>query len=300
MTKWQYTCVDRKFEELGELPEPGKRSDWEEVYELCKDPLVTEREIFDQFPKLAVRYGRAIRQARADARRDEFMATHFDREVHIITGDAGTGKDFDVRAQYGAENVYELCRDENGAVWWDGYTGQDVLLISDFKWWLTRARLLNICGDRMVRTNIKCGTEWWTGTKVVITSNYKFQEWYNNWERCDSVVDPAFTSRITTHKHYRYAPGEQHKLDTSILTPEVVWKENHRQKKKRKQRKRAAERAKAKRKKLEAAKKRVSETVLPETPEAVSKEKNVGERKPTLTQTTLDGKSNERAAPPPS
>lgn len=262
MKKDQYTCVhpEETITEAGKLSAPGTRSDWEAIYEACKDLKRSIRSILDEFPKHAVRHEKRIRECRASVRRDFWCGQKFEREVIVRYGDAGTGKDYDVYEKYGAENIYEMTRDENGAVWWDGYEGQDVLLISDFKWWLTRARLLNICGSRMVRANIKGATEWFTGTKVIITSNFPIEQWYSNWDDT-GVVDPAFVSRLTAVEKYEMEE-EAEPVDYSILKPVLVKKPNWRA------------RAKAKlRKKNKKRKKRGGGIVLPPTSGPLEKNK---------------------------
>lgn len=234
LKKSEYTTIQRDGNEqiiLGAPKSPGARTDWESIYAACKDLTRPIRSILDEFPKHAVRYEQHIRRSRARVRYEQHIGKKFNRELIIRTGVAGTGKDYDVYAEYGAENVYELAKDENGAVWWDGYEGQDVLLISDWNNTLTRARLLNITGDRMVRVNIKGGTEWWTGTKVVITSNFPIETWYHDWDGT-KYVDDALVSRIDRLELYELKE-ESERVDRSVLAGLVVRKENWRLKTKR-------------------------------------------------------------------
>lgn len=192
--------------EAGAPKAQGKRNDWCTVYDQIHDLSLPMSDIFEQHKEKSIIYRKCMRQARADARYEHFNGMAIDRECHIWYGDEGTGKDTDVFRKYGSKNVYELCKDDNKAVWWDGYRGQDVLLISDFDGsQLSRSRLLNILGGRMVRVNIKGFTDWWSGTKVVITSNTHPDTWYEN----DFSLDPAFCSRITGMKWYVHSDTTQ-------------------------------------------------------------------------------------------
>lgn len=207
---------------------PGRRTDWIAIHDLIKEG-VPASEIFDLFPRKSVVFRNHILRACADSRRRRHTGLRLKRDVHIIWGDAGTGKDHDTIEKYGAENVYELTRDEHGAVWWDGYEGQDVLLISDFKWWLTRDRLLNICGSRMIRVNIKGACEWWTGSTVVITSNFDPHTWYpdehgTGWKGLGQMND-AFVSRLSSITRYDYTDNYQ---KPKVPVTKVVKKKNYR------------------------------------------------------------------------
>lgn len=229
--KHMYTLANPTDQPLicGYPKAPGRRKDWVRVNDAIKRGC-TATEIFEEFPMKSVVYRKHILFAVAQERHTRFQGEEIERTVIVRTGNAGTGKDHSVYEEYGAENVYELCRDENGSVWWDGYEGQDVLLISDFKWWLTRARLLNITGNRMVRVSYKGGTEWFTGTTVVITSNYRVENWYPDTEgigwKGKGKVDPAFASRVDEHEHWEYEDLAQDEV--SMPKAKVIKKPNYR------------------------------------------------------------------------
>lgn len=228
--KRDYTSLANSEELRAGVPKAqGRRSDWVMIHDEIKKGTPASV-IFDMFPEKSVVFRSHIYKACSDQRRRTFAGKDRNTTTHVVYGDAGTGKDYDVYAKYGAENVYELCRDENGAVWWDGYEGQDVVLISDFKWWLTRDRLLNICGDRMIRVNCKGYCEWLTASTIVITSNYDPRTWYPDKEtnvpwKGNGRMDNAFVSRLTSLTRYEYQ-GECERSEPPPV--KVVKKQNHR------------------------------------------------------------------------
>ena len=219
--KMDYTALYEDLHiEAGKMKHGGSRTDWASVYMQIRDGA-KYREVCDTHPMLAVRYGSHFKRAIGEFRREKYQGQRIDRQVHIKYGEPGCGKDHTVYEEYGAENVYELGPDESGNIWWDGYEGQDVLLISDFKWWLTRSRLLNLTGSRMCRVNCKCYSEWWTGHTVVITTNYHPSLWYpDSWS---GFVDKAFSSRVNSIQKYILQEGEPENCglpeETIIETP---------------------------------------------------------------------------------
>lgn len=230
-TKINYTAVfEDEHEEAGTMKNPGRRTDWISLYEFIRhrEEVPRFREVADAFPQFAVKFERHIKRSLATLRREK-APLDINRETHIIFGDPGTGKDHEVYAEHGRDNVYELCQDEDGKVWWDGYEGQDVLLISDFKWWLTRARLLNLTGSRPSRVNTKGAYETWTGTKVYITSNFAPEKWYpQSW---DGEVGKAFASRVNSVERWDIDDPELEKVEMPKL--KIVKRLNYRARKKR-------------------------------------------------------------------
>lgn len=236
-TKREYTAIfGDEFLEAGEISKQGLRSDWREMWKLIVAEAATIRywDVANLFPHLAIRYSTAIKKAISDARYEHFIDVVIDKCVHLFTGDAGSGKDTWVRNKYGARNVYELVRDDQGAYWWDGYTGQDVLLISDFDGKIPRDRLLALLSDRIMRVNVKGSTEWFTGTKVYITSNSNPESWYTEW---NPEQDPAFTSRINSWEEF-VIEDESEYVYVAKMPKKIVRKvKNYRARKKSRQRK---------------------------------------------------------------
>lgn len=228
--KLEYTAVfGDEHEEVGKMKTPGARTGWIDMYQLIRhsDCVPKFREVADAFPQFAIKFERCIKQSIATVRRER-AAHDIERELHIICGDAGTGKDETVYQLHDPSEIYELTPDEQGNIWWDGYEGQDVLLISDFKWWLTRTRLLTITGNRPVRVGTKGGNETWTGTKVYITSNYPVEEWYpDQWK---GTIDPAFASRTDTYKWYSCEDEEYE--HGGMPTMEIIKRPNYRARRK--------------------------------------------------------------------
>lgn len=143
-------------------------------------------------------------------------------EVHIIWGDGGTGKDQTVYDLHG-DNVYELQKDASGAVWFDGYQGEDILLISDFYGWIAYSTLLNLTAGRPYRLNTKGGNCLGLFKKVYITSNDHPDTWYDI-AHPDGLT-PAMKSRVKTFKKYVSIDDDE---ECDYPAMEVVQRPNYR------------------------------------------------------------------------
>jgi hypothetical protein len=97
-------------------------------------------------------------------------------EVIVRYGPAGAGKTRHVVESY--DSVYKLT-EQNGKIWFDGYEGEDVLLIDDFYGWIPYNVLLSILDGYQLRLEFKGGYTYARWTKVFITSNNHPSTWYD-------------------------------------------------------------------------------------------------------------------------
>lgn len=105
-----------------------------------------------------------------------------DVEVYILWGPTGCGKTREVMSK---DNVYKI---DPPYQWWDGYSGEDILLIDDYKsGYIKRGQLLNLLDGYRLRLETKGSHTWALWSKVYITSNYNI---YEN-------MDSAMRRRVT-------------------------------------------------------------------------------------------------------
>lgn len=64
--------------------------------------------------------------------------------------------------------------------WWDGYDGEETLLIDEFYGQLKVSRMLALLDGYQCRLPVKGNFTYAQWTKVYITSNTKASEWYTN------------------------------------------------------------------------------------------------------------------------
>lgn len=177
-------------------PCQGKRNDLLELRDACEKAKSLADIIADDDNVAALaKYGRfaeRVFQAAARKRARPFRNV----EVFIYWGKSGTGK---TREPYelGAFK-WECCKPE----WWDGYDGEDILLIDEFYGFqMDSKRLLTILDGYQCRLPIKGGFTYAQWTKVYITSNKSPESWYDT-ESWTVDEQEAFDRRITEIKHF--------------------------------------------------------------------------------------------------
>ena len=103
-------------------------------------------------------------------------------KVIVLWGAPGTGKTRQVMEQ---DSVYKI---DPPYKWWDGYEGEDILLLDDFeKGAIDRGFLLNLLDGYRLRLETKGSHTWALWTKVYITTNANPKSW----------IDKALDRRIT-------------------------------------------------------------------------------------------------------
>lgn len=155
-----------KYEEFGKLPVQGGRMDWERALRDLETGATILDVVHDQ-PHMAV-YQRSLRDLKG------MMLKPKHREVNVIVliGNAGTGK-----TRYAYDNYPDLYSKPRGD-WWDGYTGQETILLDDYYGYLPYSLLLNVLDRYPLQVPIKGGfvhAQWDT---VIITSNKPPTQWY--------------------------------------------------------------------------------------------------------------------------
>lgn len=102
-------------------------------------------------------------------------------EIQIYWGDSGTGKTR--KALEENPGAYILTKPNgNNITWFDGYEGQDTIILDEFYGWIAYDLLLRILDRYPLKLQIKGGFVECSATKFVITSNKPWTEWYPNIE----------------------------------------------------------------------------------------------------------------------
>lgn len=175
----------------------GSRTDLKEVVGKIKNkrPLI---EIADEHSETWIRNHRGITSLynMLDQQSEE-------REMDVVLffGDAGTGKSTKARryAKLYGKN-YTLGVPSGGQIWFDGYNGEDSLIIDEFKGWIAPTYLNQLLDNYKVKLPIKGGFVNAKFTHVFITSNYPPEEWW-----CDKVIwnRQSLLRRITSIYEFR-------------------------------------------------------------------------------------------------
>lgn len=116
----------------------------------------------------------------------------------ILWGATGSGKS---RAAYAhPDSKFVITQPEsNGGIWWDGYSGEKVLIIDEFTGWISLTKLLSILDGYPLRLPTKGGHTWAQWTEVILTSNLCPMDWYKR-ETMDR--HPGALERRVTYVRY--------------------------------------------------------------------------------------------------
>ena len=111
-------------------------------------------------------------------------------EVHVIFGPTGTNKSRrvwdsikDADGNYDTSEFFKLSPDMAGGatVWWDGYCGQKIVLIEEFRpGHMKFNTLLDITDGYPTKVQVKGTSVHWSPEKIFITSPVSPYEWYPN------------------------------------------------------------------------------------------------------------------------
>lgn len=179
--------------ELGEwIKGQGARSDLAEIKEMVKAGA-TDRDIAEEHPSSFIRYTRGIKALR-EAYLEEWSQQYRDIKVEILWGPAGSGKTRYAYDTYGIANVYKKTQPAK-ELWWDGYSGQDVLLIDDFYGWISKNEMLAVMDIYPLQLPVKGSFTWAAWHTIIITSNSEPKTWYHD------GLGEAFERRISKIRH---------------------------------------------------------------------------------------------------
>lgn len=170
-----YTSKEGKWEEFGERPKQGKRTDLDGIKEdIMKGKKVDE--IILEKPMIYHQYGRTLNKIE-----DLVMRKNYRKEMTKgiwYWGETGVGKSHMAFEGFTPETHYVLPND-NG--WWDAYTQQDTVIINDFRGEIPYNQLLNLV-DKWPFTVKRRNREPmpFTSKLVIITSSLKPEDIYHN------------------------------------------------------------------------------------------------------------------------
>nr|QJI53392.1 MAG: replication-associated protein [Circoviridae sp.] len=157
------------------------------------------KKVAREFPVTYVKHGRGLRDLSllvGSQPRD------FKTEVIVLWGPPGCGKSRWANQQEGSK--YYKMKGE----WWDGYGGEEIVVIDDFYGWLPYCEMLRLCDRYPHKVPIKGAYVEFTSKKIIITSNKPPEAWYR--DGCDAS---ALFRRFTKVMWYNIDRMEEVRAD---------------------------------------------------------------------------------------
>lgn len=178
-----YCKKENNYYEHGKLSNPGKRNDLELLYEGVKNGS-TDSELSDAYPCTYMKFYKAVDRVRLNFAREDNKWEPI--TVTVLHGEAESGK---TRKAYETDpDLYRLM--PSTPLWWDGYAGQETVLIDDYYGEIQYSFFLQLLDGYKFQLPIKGGHTWKQWKHVIITSNAPPDQWYNG-------MTPALKRRLT-------------------------------------------------------------------------------------------------------
>lgn len=164
----KYCSKDNDYWEKGNRPQgQGERTDLKQLAEEIISGKITDEDILINNPMVYHQYGRTIEKLQDIHYRSKYRTEM--TEGTWIYGETGTGKSHEAFQDFNPKTHY-LLNNDNG--WWEGYKGQETVIINDFRGHIPYNELLQLV-DKWPMSVKRRGREPmpFTSKKVIITSS---------------------------------------------------------------------------------------------------------------------------------
>lgn len=189
----EYCKKEGVWKEYGEPPKQGERTDIRTMVQAINEGK-TDAEILLEFEDKALRISGCLARARAALTE---VKRNWEMDVRIYHGEPGSGKTRSVFEEFGADNVYTKMVGK----WWDGYRGEQCVLIDDFDpvscFDITFDFYLKLLDRYPMRIEYKGGSCQFYSKVIIFTSNFHPADWF--------VSKPnrsAFFRRVNSIKYF--------------------------------------------------------------------------------------------------
>jgi len=178
-----YCKKDGKFIEIGEINKQGTRTDLNSIKNEIINNETTVDDIVIQNPILYHQYGRTLNKIEDIVLRKKYRT--WMTTCIWCYGETGTGKSHYAFTDYNPESHY-IYPNDNG--WWDGYTGQETVIINEFRGEIMYKELLDLI-DKYPKNVKRRGREPvpFLAKNIIITSSMSPKEVYHNLSQHDSL-----------------------------------------------------------------------------------------------------------------
>lgn len=196
-----YCMKDGKYAEYGNFAAGGQgtRNDLKSIANELVSGTKTIQDVMIEEPALYCKYRNGLKdiaQLGQQRKNQEFRQLY----VEFITGPTGCGKTRGASEKF--PNAFLLHASElsknGGSGWWDGYSGEETIIIDDYDNDTNITKMLNILDGYKLRLPLKGSFTYAAWKKVFITSNLRLHEVHPNakpahkdafWRRIHKTTD---------------------------------------------------------------------------------------------------------------
>jgi len=155
------------------MPEQGKRNDILAM-KAELDGGASLKEISQSHFPLFIRYHRGIKEYKLLNAEKKSEA----KKIECLWGPTGSGKSRYCWETY--PDAYRKTKDPGNAQYWDGYDGQDTIIVEEYYGWLPWSWLLTFTDRYPSYLAVKGATVPMLASTIIFTSNSHPSEWYPN------------------------------------------------------------------------------------------------------------------------
>lgn len=175
----------------------GQRTDLDSVAKIITDGG-SVHDVIQQAPGMFVKYSAGLMKLESMMNRRRTWKT----EMHILWGVTGSGKSWTAREEAGVDAYYLPVPKKGQPVWWDGYSGQEHVVIEDFYGEIDLQVLLKLADEYMMKVPVKGSMVDFVAKKIWITSNSEWPLWYAAEFMKVAEWKNAFKRRITSCREF--------------------------------------------------------------------------------------------------
>jgi hypothetical protein len=217
-------------------PGQGARTDLSAI----ADEIVNGADLLDlamRYPRHYILHSRGMATLRSTVQAAQASQTR-PVKVHVYFGESGRGKTYvakqkaeDACRRHGLEpnskNIF-VWKPTQGS-WYDGYDGQRVVIIDEFRGTIPFGELITIIDPMHVRVQVKGSFAFWRPTHIFITSPISPELWYRNldmsidgragqlWRRISSIAKVINSSDLQHENELGFARTKHHVMRTLRL-----------------------------------------------------------------------------------
>ncbi len=187
----EYTRVRRGLEQGVATTGRGMRNDLHDYRDAIIAGITPAAMVMDDdHYKVMAKYPRLRQQIEMALNLD---ARTWMTELHIKWGITGSGKSHWARETY--PGAFWLSPPRDKGCWWDGYRGQETVIIDEFKGWIPQARFKRLADKYPFQEETKGGMTPFMAKRIIVLSNHDPETWWSG------GLEDAVRRRITSCQH---------------------------------------------------------------------------------------------------